>query len=150
MKMDDKFKFSKFGKMSFQSSVGPEPMGEVISSSYNTIWSCVFTLDPIKEVKNEIWLIQDKEAPRRSIQYLMQLKDRFLKRPSVLQSIFDQDWLKSTLLKSTDLVGSLGGILFLFSALSQAVIRLTDTMSTKKSTRDNQRNQRDDRQVQMK
>lgn len=67
MKMDNKFKFSKFSKMSFENIVGPEPMGEVISTSYNTIWSCVFTLDPIKEVKNEIWLIQDIDAPRRSI-----------------------------------------------------------------------------------
>jgi hypothetical protein len=89
MKLDNKFKFSKFGKKSFENNVGPEPMGEVIGSSYNTIWACVFHLDPIKEVKNEIWLIQDDEAPRRSIQYLMQLKDRFMKRPSMLQSILN-------------------------------------------------------------
>ena len=57
LKMDDQFKFSKFSKMSFQNTVGPEPMGDVISTSYNTIWACVFTLDPVKEIKNEIWLI---------------------------------------------------------------------------------------------
>ena len=55
--MDNTFKFSKFGSANFESNVGPEGMGEGISSSYNTIWSCVFTLDPIKEVNREIWLI---------------------------------------------------------------------------------------------
>lgn len=112
-------------------------MGEVISSSYNTIWACVFTLDPLKEIKNEIWLIQDNEAPRRSIQYLMQLRDKFMKRPSVLQSILDQDWLNTALLKSTDLVGLLGGLLFILTALSSMILRVSELIGSKKANTQN-------------
>jgi len=57
IKMKDKMKISSLGKLSLENEVGRENMGEVIGDSYNTLWSIVFTLDPIKKVSNEIWMI---------------------------------------------------------------------------------------------
>lgn len=57
IKMYNKMKLKKIGKMKRDSDVNWEEMGNIIENSYNTIWSCIFTLDSMKEVNNEIWLI---------------------------------------------------------------------------------------------
>lgn len=59
IKMYDKMALKKIIKMSRDSDVNWEEMGNIIENSYNTLWSCIFTLDSMKEVNNEIWLIQD-------------------------------------------------------------------------------------------
>lgn len=87
IKVTDKLSVSSFTKTSAGKKVAREEMGDVIKTSYNTLWSTIFVLDPIKKVNNEIWIVQDEEEPRRSIQYLMEVKDRFLKRPSMFDSV---------------------------------------------------------------
>lgn len=52
----------------------------------------------------------------------MSFKDKFIKRPTILQSILNKDWLHTTLVKSTDFVGFIGGIVFLISALFQLIV----------------------------
>lgn len=122
MKMYDGYKISSFNKVSKDGNVGMEPMGEVIGTGYNTLWSCMFTLDPVKKVNTETWLVQDQDAPRRSIKYLMELKDQFMKRPSIISDM-DKEWFNATIVKSTDFIGFIGGLVFLLSSLSQLFVR---------------------------
>ena len=125
IKMKDKMKISSLGKLSLENEVGRENMGEVIGDSYNTLWSIVFTLDPIKKVSNEIWMIQDEEAPRRSTKYLAQLmerRNRFIKKPSFYESLPTTNWTLATVRKSSDYVGFIGGLLFVLSTISQFIV----------------------------
>jgi hypothetical protein len=61
----------------------------------------------------------------------MQLKDRFFKRPSLFQQMLNQDWLYSSILKSTDFVALLGGLLFILSTLLQKVMTLIEQYNSK-------------------
>ena len=125
IKMKDKIKVSNLGKLSLENEVKRENIGEVIGDSYNTLWSIVFTLDPIKKVNNEVWMIQDEEAPRRSTKYLAQLmerRNRFIKKPAFYESLPTTNWTLATVRKSSDYVGFIGGLLFILSALSQFIV----------------------------
>jgi len=61
----------------------------------------------------------------------MQLKDRFFKRSSLFQQMLNQDWLYSSILKSTDFVALLGGLLFILSTLLQKVMTLIEQYNSK-------------------
>lgn len=57
VKMDDTISVSKFGKTSTENSVKREAMGYQIDTNYNTLWSVVFTMDPVKKINREVWLV---------------------------------------------------------------------------------------------
>ena len=48
-------------QMDYVDDITAQPIEE-----YESLWSCVFTLDTIKRVNREIWMVQDKEEKRRS------------------------------------------------------------------------------------
>merc|ERR1711935_216035 len=106
-------------------------MGDVITTSYNTLWSIVFVLDPVKKVNNEIWIVQDDSAPRRSILYMMELKDRFIKRPSIFDSM-SSGILQASIVKSTDFIGFIGGLIFVLSTVFQFLVNKINDKSAKK------------------
>lgn len=106
-------------------------MGDVITTSYNTLWSTVFVMDPIKKVNNEIWIVQDEDAPRRSILYLMDIKDRFIKRPSIFDSM-SAGILQVSIVKSTDFIGFIGGLIFVLSTVFQFLVNKINDKSAKK------------------
>lgn len=44
-----------------------QDISDLPETDYETLWECVFTLDPILAEHNEIWHVQNETEPRRSM-----------------------------------------------------------------------------------
>ena len=57
MRMNDTLRVSSASKIDNVKVVQQEEMGRVVDTDYDTLWSCLFVMDPVVKNSKETWLV---------------------------------------------------------------------------------------------